>query len=230
MRLTRLINSISLKYALGEVLLIVVGITVALSVNSWYSDRQMLSDEVRYLQRISLSLEIDLEAIENTERDMQDAVERLSELTEHLQAKLPYTEDLDAKFGEMAVFYSTNLNVSVYESLQSRGLDLISNDDLQISLIDVYESQYSQLEQTNSLAQQMTLSYTDPHQLERFDVEYRKATPFDYENLLEDRYHNNLIAYRLYVYENFWLKDYRQTIERIRRLIGDITAELALLQ
>lgn len=66
MRLNRLVRSVSWKHAFGEVLLIVIGITIALAVNSWWEDQQDRRSEDLILRQLHAALQadlIDLEAV-----------------------------------------------------------------------------------------------------------------------------------------------------------------------
>ena len=62
MRLARLLHAVSWKYAIGEVLLIVMGISIALAANSLYSDWQDHLEETNVLGQILVSLEQDRQA------------------------------------------------------------------------------------------------------------------------------------------------------------------------
>jgi sensor domain CHASE-containing protein len=53
-----------LAYALGEILLVVIGILIALQVNTWNEDRVQRSREVKYLKNIRLDLEKDLASLD----------------------------------------------------------------------------------------------------------------------------------------------------------------------
>ncbi len=49
-----------LLYALGEIVLVVIGILIAFSIDSWNEDRQKRDLETRYLKEIKVSLEADI--------------------------------------------------------------------------------------------------------------------------------------------------------------------------
>jgi hypothetical protein len=51
-------------YALGEIFLVVIGILIALQVNTWNEDRVQRSREVKYLKNIRLDLEKDLASLD----------------------------------------------------------------------------------------------------------------------------------------------------------------------
>ena len=50
MQITKIFAVANWKDALGEVVLIVIGVTIALAANSWYEDRQERRDEVLVLR------------------------------------------------------------------------------------------------------------------------------------------------------------------------------------
>ena len=49
-----------LKYAIGEIILVMIGILLALQVNNWNTKRLLKSKEQVYLQQIRISLNDDL--------------------------------------------------------------------------------------------------------------------------------------------------------------------------
>ena len=65
MRLGRVVNATNWKYAIGEIVLIVVGVTIALAANSWYAARQERSDEIQVLRQLKQALQVDLAEFES---------------------------------------------------------------------------------------------------------------------------------------------------------------------
>ena len=53
-----------LKYAIGEIVLVVIGILIALSINNWNEKRQESVSEINYLIGIKTDLESDIPTIE----------------------------------------------------------------------------------------------------------------------------------------------------------------------
>ncbi|NNC62889.1 MAG: hypothetical protein HKO11_11175, partial [Eudoraea sp.] len=49
-------NTKYLKYALGEIILVVIGILLALQINNWNEDRKSRNFEVEMLQQIRVNL------------------------------------------------------------------------------------------------------------------------------------------------------------------------------
>ena len=63
MRVSRLVSAPNWHYAVGEIVLIVVGVTVALAATSWYEGQQEQRDEIVVLQQLRQTLSEDLQEI-----------------------------------------------------------------------------------------------------------------------------------------------------------------------
>lgn len=61
MRTSRVINAMNWKYAIGEVFLIVIGISIALGANAWWENRQERIEEQAVLETLKRSLQVDLQ-------------------------------------------------------------------------------------------------------------------------------------------------------------------------
>jgi hypothetical protein len=227
MRLYRLLSFVNWKYAVGEFLLIVMGIVVALAVNSWYANQQLRGVEIRYLQRIRTSLAADLEGVSESQAAIEEAVARLHRLKAHLASRAPYSESLNELFSELTRWRGVTLKTSIYESLRARGLDLISNEEMQVELIEVYENVNDRLSQQNANNRELSLNEIIPYQAQHFSQDGGRYVPYDYQALLDDRHYLSLIDLKTNGYETFTLPAYRAAAEDIRRLITLIDTELS---
>ena len=122
MRVGRLVGSGGWKYAVGEVLLIVMGILIAVAVSDWQNRRADRITELTILRSLNTGLSSDLESLESG----LDRFRRISNRTELLLAYLrsgaAYADSLDTYFGTLYGFAGTQLNAAGYESLKSQGL------------------------------------------------------------------------------------------------------------
>jgi len=128
-----------LKYAIGEIILVVIGILIALQINNWNENRLRKMKEMEILSDFKRELSIEIEELKNTTPLYNRSKKSIENILNHLENDLPYNDSLASDF-----FHSTNIydfvgiRTSVYETLKSSGLDLISNKELRNLIIDVY--------------------------------------------------------------------------------------------
>ncbi|MBT8287572.1 MAG: hypothetical protein KJO00_06110 [Bacteroidia bacterium] len=129
------------KYAIGEIILVVIGILIALQVNNWNIKRIERTSEIKYLNNIKLDLQKDLASLTyqiDFRREKYDRVEKLI-----AQINGQPVQDID----ELAknVFFTLmeerfTPNRSTYNELASSGnLNLISNDSIKKLLLELEE-------------------------------------------------------------------------------------------
>lgn len=102
----RLLESGSLKkylvYAIGEILLVVIGILIALQINNWNEDRKAKANEREYLKGIKRDLEQDLVFVQ----------ERIYQYSERL-----------SMYSNLDTIFFTNLSDSNNPTVLSRKFD-----------------------------------------------------------------------------------------------------------
>ena len=72
-------------------------------------------------------------------------VESYQILMHHAKEKLQQEDSLDIHFGRLTNWESPYLNFSAFESLKTKGLDLISNLKLKKEIINIYERNFNSL-------------------------------------------------------------------------------------
>ena len=129
-------------YAIGEILLIVVGILIALQISDWNEDRKKSEKEIEILKAIKSELEGDLTNLEAVTRIHERIVNSAEVIISHIEQDLPYEDSLSRHF-----FLSSNSSIRLYstaafETLKSLGVDLISDDTLRQQIIRLYDRWY----------------------------------------------------------------------------------------
>jgi hypothetical protein len=123
-----------LKYAIGEIILVVIGILIALSINNLNEDRILKNKEQAYLKSLQsefLVSQIKLENLMKVNRENYEAAkELLARLEKHTA---PVGEDTLSQlgynsFGYEIAYYPNNAVLN--EMISSGSLRDISNDDL----------------------------------------------------------------------------------------------------
>lgn len=127
-------------YAIGEIVLIVVGILIALQIQTWNENRQLRDYEISILKEISAALERDqglisslLPRLERKEAAIEKGLLLASE-----GSKL--TEKDFMQIGGMRTDFSYTFNSGPYEALKSTGFERISNEALRRLIINAYST------------------------------------------------------------------------------------------
>ncbi len=129
------------RYAIGEIVLVVFGILIALYINNWNEARKEREFELEMLKEVSNSL--------NKDRAYLDMIKRRNEIKEKgLQSMLSMIESgedypdsvLLKTYNEALTRLSFSYNTGGYESIKSVGLDKISDERIRAGLIELYES------------------------------------------------------------------------------------------
>ncbi|MEP0133389.1 MAG: DUF6090 family protein [Eudoraea sp.] len=134
-----------MRYAIGEILLVVIGILIALSVNNWNEDVKTRNDEIKILKEIRQCMKGDLIEISVVNYLHETSQKAIGNILYHFQNDLLYNDSLSNDFAVSFVPIKPYFNRSGYESLKSQGLNLISNDSLRHSITFMYEYTYNRL-------------------------------------------------------------------------------------
>ena len=133
-----------LLYAIGEIILIVVGILIALSINNWNEVKKGRKLETKILNEILSNLESDLinlnECIANNNRFIYHETEVL----EHLNNNLPITDSLRYYYALLAGDSPFTANTVGYDNLKSMGINIIRSENLKKEISELYGYKYSQ--------------------------------------------------------------------------------------
>lgn len=128
-----------LFYAVGEILLVMLGILLALNISNWNDERKNRKEEKKVLSRIVKDLEQDLISYN---RDYIKKNEYLKNSLLDTTQNIHY-DSLNKYLNNYFAFFKTNAS---YIGLKDGGkLSLIKNENLKTKLITYYESHYDRL-------------------------------------------------------------------------------------
>ena len=138
-----------LKYALGEIILVVIGILIALNINNWNEHQKGKKNEVELLNSLKKELIQNIEqlaVIRNNNEAYKDASrEVVSKLAQ--KSSLFTTEEISSTFN----YYSSTLDSPVLNAIiESNSNSLIVRKALISDLRDLKET-YGRMEKSNYL-------------------------------------------------------------------------------
>lgn len=124
---------------MGEIVLVVIGILIALQVNNWNENRKSNAFEKEMLTQIQENLDNDKLALERVKVNFERAISSIDKILSHEQAKYP--DSLKYWLGDIIQFERFSSITNSYEALKSNGLDKISNKELRLLLSNYYENE-----------------------------------------------------------------------------------------
>ena len=135
------------KYAIGEIVLVVIGILIALQINNWNQNRLDRNFENVMLKEVKNSLESDMEIYDIFVQRASAKKDGIQELLQLIDSKKSYPDSVLLRaYNKMTIGFIFNYNKGGYEAIKSVGLDKISNDSLRTKLIATYEMDLPRLE------------------------------------------------------------------------------------
>lgn len=130
-----------LIYAIGEILLVVVGILLAIQFNTWNNDRKERSKEVWYLNNILDDLHYQTQTLNLMEEEYNATVTDAKSILKEYYSVGSFVDidSLNYKLnGLLYAQFFPNTNNSYQELVSSGQLSLIKNKNLSLEVIDFY--------------------------------------------------------------------------------------------
>lgn len=236
MRVSRLVSAPSWRYAIGEIALIVVGVTIALAASSWYEGRQERRNEILILQQLRQTLGEDLQDINTTWEMTRQREQKIMALLAHLESDKPYAPELAWNFQSLFGWRVVRIKTAPFEALKVEGYRMISNATLREKLISFYEDNYARLAYNSDLDRDFAIEEIDPYFFRNFVLRVETSdaidggaqvwVPKDYDKIKSELYIANLCRHRAYILRRFVLRDYEITTAAMREILDIIEQEL----
>jgi hypothetical protein len=126
------------KYAIGEIILVVIGILIALQINNWNENNKLRIKEKAILENLKKSLEDDISNHNFHLQAYEEAKYSIQFLIEYMEKDKPYQDSLKYHFGRTTHLWSPFIRLEIFENLKSIGFDIVSNKDLKQDILGYY--------------------------------------------------------------------------------------------
>ena len=138
------------KYAIGEIILVVIGILIALQINNWNQQHQQKNEELKQLKALKLEFEknaITFDSISKHHTENEDATLRLINST-----KIYTITEFDSLYLKTVYNYNFDPSKGIYNSLINSGnIELISNETLKYKLAEIQDIVTDYIEDENDV-------------------------------------------------------------------------------
>ncbi len=132
-----------LIYAIGEIVLVVIGILIALQINNWNQNKLEETALAAYLNSISKNIKTDIKNLEFVKTNRTNAISRVPHLIEAIHSS-DYLERTDIKYASETIniisdFEYFNADLSGFESIKNSGyLRNLQGQDIENLLYQYY--------------------------------------------------------------------------------------------
>lgn len=222
------------KRSTFEFMSIFVAVISAFALNNWNDNRKDRNAEGKILLEIYNGLEKDLADIRDNMHGHQDGLNAVQYFN-NLLAKEPVPGDSAMiHFFRLTRDYISIQNTSGYETLKSRGFELIENDSLRSNIISLYEYDYSSL---RKLEEEYFESQFQENYFKEINAAISPFIQFDEDHNISgidtpleidpDKEKELLIyLWKIGINRNFILQFYGVVEQRIEKLRAEIESEI----
>jgi len=131
-----------LLYAIGEILLVVIGILIALQINNQNETNKKHQTEINILNEIILNLDIDLKNLDLMIGDNNTYIYHNTEVLHHLQNDKPINDSLKYHYACLYGHGNFQPNTIGFDNLKSMGIEIIQNEDIREAISELYSFKY----------------------------------------------------------------------------------------
>src|SRR5210317_718090 len=116
-------NNVSkyLLYAIGEIVLVVIGILIALQINNWNESKKRRQTEINILSEIILNLDIDLKNLDLKIEENNTYIYHNTAVLHHLQNDKPINDSLKYHYAWLYGHGNFQPNMIGFDNLKSMG-------------------------------------------------------------------------------------------------------------
>ena len=125
-----------LIYAIGEILLVVIGILIALQINNMNEERKKLAKSHDVLFEIKENLQFNNSRFMAEIEEEKNVIKSIDIVLESINKYKVYNDSLDFHFINTTYWPTASRKSSGYETLKSHGVELIRSTTLRQSIID----------------------------------------------------------------------------------------------
>ncbi len=175
-----------MRYAIGEIVLVVIGILIALQINMWNEERKSRHMEFVTLTELKKNIEADLTELEDMSTQINKRLESIKIILKSISNNNSYHDSLNAHFGLAIIYDEMSFHTGAYESLKSSGIQLINDELLRFEIGNYYDFFVKDMEggfkEIRDDFYNYMLSYLR-HDFKYYHSDSQMAEPRDFETL-----------------------------------------------
>jgi len=211
-----------LKYAIGEIVLVVIGILIALQINNWNEDFKNSKKEKGYLINLQQDLVLDSIRLNELEHNFELAVKSKKRFEKIIEGQNTTNDSLTIYVNNQIDHVKDFIpNTSTFDELKnSNGLNLISNPQLKRQIVTLYNSYDDLILKLKLGSEKSQILYAH---LSKYVNNINTITSDEIQVLLNDNFFRNQMLLN-YLYTQFTAtsKAYQNCVETLNLIKKEI--------
>ena len=206
----------------------VIGILIVLQINNWNENRKSSATELLLLEELDKSLENNKDILSSCIEKFKLIEKEAELLIEHIDAKKEYNDSLASYFSIPLRNLSFRLSYSSFENLKSQGFETISNENLRLNIIKLFDEDFGLILDNENKASDLIIPYTtflNKHFRTMIENNNVTVIPNDYEYILSSSEYKNIISFTKVLSVLFNSRS-KEVVERIEILKNEISLEI----
>ncbi|MAM29154.1 MAG: hypothetical protein CMC13_09030 [Flavobacteriaceae bacterium] len=217
-----------LLYAIGEIVLVVIGILIALQINNWNEEKALSETELNILNVMLKNIQSDLGDMEfnvtfyNIRLKANQTVLQALKDPDNVPDTLAYTY---ANLGSNPYFIEST---SAFDNLKSIGFEIIQNESLREEIMQLYGIKYQWMGELEDDHAKFYANKLEPLLLENFEtaVPFESAAPVvELQELAKNHIFKEALRYNS-AWTFYILGRYQEATEAAESLKKNIQAEI----
>jgi len=139
-----------LKYAIGEIILVVLGILIALQINNLNEERKQRVEEINILKGLKKDFQSDIRDFKTGLREYNNISTSIDQILKILENNETYNDSLDKYFAQTVSWPLAVIHKNSFDALKSKGVSLISNDSLRQAILFFHGTKYTSIKNWES--------------------------------------------------------------------------------
>ena len=141
-----------LLYAIGEIVLVVIGILIALQINNWNEERKQRVEEINILKGLKKDFQSDIKDFQIGTGEYNTISTSIDHILKSLENNETYNDSLDKYFAQTVAWPLAVIHKNSFDALKSKGVSLISNDSLRQAILFFHGTKYISIKNWESLS------------------------------------------------------------------------------
>jgi hypothetical protein len=226
-----------LLYGIGEILLVVIGILIAVQINAWHGNRILKINETNILSQLNIDLKENHKELTGLYEDMEVRNESGKKILDHLKYNDKVTDSLRYWVEGISMTNIFNNANTTYKNLENSSNNIISNDSLRLRITLMYEREFANVHRREAMLNAEYFPIYKKELLKNFktgsamdqwleEASLRINTPVNLEDLKQNESYKNALV-ELYNFRLLRIKWLKNSILDLENLIKDINKEIS---